>query len=229
MSKILAVIPARAGSKSLPNKNIKLLNDKPLLAYSIKYATDCKLISKTIVSTDSSKYAQVAKNYGASVPFLRPEKFAKDVSQDYDFMRHALDFYHQSGVFYDILILLRPTSPLRPEGLIERGLELLENNPQATSIRSVTQVKEHPWRTWKENSDGSITGLVNEQTEPYNLPRQQLPNIYFQTGDIELVRASTLLAGSVTGNNVYPLIINHEQMIDIDTPDDFKLATKKIL
>lgn len=216
MPKILAVIPARSGSKSLPHKNIKNLNGKPLLAYSIEYANQSSLISKTIVSTDNEDYAKIAVEYGASVPFLRPPEYSRDDSPDYEFMKHALEYYLDHGESFDLLILLRPTSPVRPPGLIERGVKIILADPIATSVRSVAPVTEHPYRIWSKKEDGSIEGFVPFVKEPYNLPRQKLPPLLFQTGDIEIVKASTLLSGSVSGNKVLPLIIEHGEMVDID-------------
>lgn len=229
MPDILTVIPARSGSKSLPHKNIKLLEGKPLLAYSIEYAKRCALVSKTVVSTDSEEYADIARQYGASVPFLRPPEYARDSSTDFEFMKHAFDFHRSHNEHYDLLVLLRPTSPLRPKGLIERGLSILCENPSATSVRSVAPVTEHPYRVWSKRKDGSIEGFVSHEKEPYNLPRQKLPELLFQTGDIEIVRASTLLTGSVSGDNVYPLIIAHDDMVDIDSESDFKEAKRRML
>ncbi|MDO6709372.1 acylneuraminate cytidylyltransferase family protein [Aliiglaciecola sp. 2_MG-2023] len=228
MTKLLVVIPARSGSKSLPNKNIRLLNGKPLIAHSIEYATSSAIVNKTIISTDSQNYADIAMQFGAEVPFIRPAEYSLDTSQDYEFMRHALDFFKAKNEHYDYLALLRPTSPLRPPKLLEKALEILKKIPSASAVRTVAQVKEHPYRVWRPKDDGSIEGFVDQQHEPYNLPRQQLPLLYFQTGDLEMVRSSTLLAGSVSGNEVYPLVLKHDQMIDIDSDADFNIAEDKI-
>jgi len=226
--RILSVIPARGGSKSLPKKNILPLNGKPLLCYSIDYSLQSKLVNKTIVSTDSEEIANIAQNCGAEVPFIRPTEFAQDNTRDYPVLRHVLDFFDNKGITYDLYILLRPTSPLRPTGLIEQAISILKNNKDATSIRSVAKIKEHPYRAWKLKTDGSMTGFINNVSEPYNIPRQELPDLYFQTGDIEVIRRETLLNGSISGNNVYPLIINHDAMVDIDHIIDFKKAEGRL-
>tara|TARA_B110000902_G_scaffold164195_1_gene187651 strand:- start:2966 stop:3658 length:693 start_codon:yes stop_codon:yes gene_type:complete len=224
--KVITVIPARSGSKSIPKKNIQLLDGKPLLSYSIKYSLSSNLVSNTIVSTDCSSIAEIATQNGASVPFLRPAHYAEDNSQDYQFMRHALDFFEGKGQIFDVYILLRPTSPLRPSGLIEQALEILENNAGATSVRSMTKIKEHPYRVWRQNDDKSVCGFIESEVEPYNIPRQELPTLFFQTGDIEVVRRETIINGSISGDRVYPLIIKHEDMIDIDSQSDFDRAEK---
>ena len=221
---ILSVIPARGGSKSIPKKNISQLGNKPLISYSIAYSQNCDIISKTIVSTDNNEIAIVAKKYGAEVPFIRPKELSNDTAQDYGFMRHALDFFDLQNIKFDLFLILRPTSPLRPKGLIEKAVKIFTDNPSCSSVRSIAPVKEHPYRCWKDRDNGSIEPVIKSEDEIYNLPRQILPKYYYQTGDLELVHRSTLLSGSVSGKNVYPLIISHEEMIDIDTKDDQKKA-----
>jgi len=127
---------------------------------------------------------------------------------------------------FDVYILLRPTSPLRPPGLIEKALKILEENIDATSVRSMAIVKEHPYRVWRQNGDKSVCGFIEAEEEPYNIPRQDLPELLFQTGDIEVIRRETIINGSISGACVYPLIINHEEMIDIDSQSDFDRAEK---
>lgn len=226
--KVVTIIPARGGSKSLPKKNILLLNNKPLLCYSIDYSKNSDFVTKTIVTTDSQEIADIAKKCGADVPFLRPSEYAQDNTRDYPFMRHALDYFESIGEIYDIYILLRPTSPIRPDGLIEEAVRIFEDNHTATSVRSVATIKEHPYRAWKLNENGNIEGFVKGVDESYNIPRQELPKVYFQTGDIEAIRRQTILSGSVTGNNIYPLIIKHDEMVDIDEVCDFKKAEEKL-
>ena len=128
--RILTIIPARGGSKSLPKKNILKLKDRPLLCHSVDYSLKSKLVVTTIVSTDSQEIADIAINCGASVPFIRPDEFAQDDTRDYPVIRHALDFFEAQGQIFDLYILLRPTSPMRPPGLIEKAVGILKNNPQ---------------------------------------------------------------------------------------------------
>ena len=226
--RILTIIPARGGSKSLPKKNILLLNGEPLLCHSVDYSLKSKLIKTTIVSTDSQEIADIAKKCGALAPFIRPTEFAQDDTRDYPVIRHALDFFEAQGKIFDIYILLRPTSPIRPPGLIEKAVEIFKNNPSATSIRSMAKIKEHPYRAWRQGQDGSISGFINNEIEPYNIPRQELPPLYFQTGDIEAIRRETLINGSVSGDCVFPLVIKHDEMIDIDNESDFNRAEQSL-
>ena len=222
--KLIVIIPARGGSKSLPKKNILPLKGRPLLCHSVDYSLKSKLVTTTIVSTDSQEIADIAKNCGASVPFIRPDEFAQDDTRDYPVIRHALDFFEARGQIFDLYILLRPTSPMRPSGLIEKVVEILKDNTNATSVRSMTRIKEHPYRAWRQHDDGSVSGFIDNEIEPYNIPRQELPNLYFQTGDIEAIRRETIINGSVSGDCVFPLIIKHDEMIDIDNESDFNRA-----
>tara|TARA_Y100001960_G_C14608061_1_gene794305 strand:+ start:57 stop:758 length:702 start_codon:yes stop_codon:yes gene_type:complete len=225
---IVTVIPARGGSKSIPKKNIRLLNGKPLLSYSINYSLKSEIVNNTVVSTDSIEIAEISKDYGAEVPFIRPSNLAQDDTPDYPVFKHALDFLEDHyRLRIDIIILLRPTSPLRPEGLIERGIKLIKKFSNCSSIRSVAISNEHPYRQWCQNGD-FIEGYEKGIHEPYNLERQQLPKVYFQTGDIEIIKRKTLINGSISGEKVLPLIINHDEMVDIDYEQDFLDAEKKI-
>lgn len=225
---IVTVIPARGGSKSVPNKNIRKLKGKPLIQYSIEYSLRCPLVSHTVVSTESQKIADIARKNGAEIRFLRPSKYAQDDTPDYPVMRHALDtlekVYRET---IDYIVLLRPTSPLRGQGLIERGMKIFKRFPKCSSIRSVSPCSQHPYRMWKI-ADEFMTGYEDTVREPYNIPRQKLPLIYFQTGDIEIIRRDTLIKGSVSGNKILPLIISPDEILDIDKRSDFRRALKKM-
>ena len=225
---VYVVIPARSGSKSIPKKNIKPLCGKPLIAYSIEYSLKCQLVAHTIVSTDSEEIAEIARNCGAEVPFIRPGDLAQDDTQDYPVFRYALntleDLYSEQ---IDIVVMLRPTSPLRPPGLIEKGIALLQRFPEASSVRSVALSKEHPFRQWRTIGE-YIVGYETEVFEAYNLPRQQLPPVFFQTGDIEIIRRKTLLGGSISGEHILPLIIKPEEVVDIDNISDWHKAGEQL-
>jgi CMP-N,N'-diacetyllegionaminic acid synthase len=225
---ICTVIPARGGSKSIPKKNIKLLRGKPLIQYSIEYSLNCSLISHTVVSTDSDEIAEISKSCCAEVPFMRPGELAGDDVPDYPVMRYMLDkLEHLYKKRIDIVVLLRPTSPLRPPALIEQGVDLLSRFSKASSIRSVTPSTEHPYRQWK--IDGNyMSGYESNAQEPYNLPRQKLPSVYFQTGDLEIIRRDTLLKGSVSGDHILPLIVRPQDIVDIDDMSDWEKADKRL-
>jgi CMP-N,N'-diacetyllegionaminic acid synthase len=226
---IVTIIPARSGSKSIPKKNIQHLNGKPLIEHSISYSLRCSLVNDTILSTDCEEISALGRQFGASVPFLRPKCYALDDSRDYDFMRHALDFLDNQDRVYDYYVLLRPTSPLRPAGLIERAVDILNKNSQASSVRSMARTDEHPYRCWTPLEGGNVAPFVSDIEESYNIPRQSLPVVLFQTGDIEVVRRHTLLNGSVSGKSVFPLILEHSDMMDIDHPTDLRAAEKLMI
>ena len=223
--KILVVIPARSKSKSIKNKNIRIVKNKPLLYYSIKYALKSKIVSKIIVSTDSLKYCNIAKQYGAEAPFLRPKKFAQDKSRDFEVINHAL---RKAEVLYNMkfsyVVLLRPTSPFRAKNLIEQSIKLLEENKKSTSVRSVIKTNYHPFRHWVKKNKYIYSPFKN-LIEPYNIPRQELPMYYFQTGEIETIKRSTIFNGSISGKFVLPIIIRNYS-IDIDSYSDLKNASK---
>lgn len=226
--KIVVVIPARAGSKSVPLKNIQPLGGVPLVVHSIRYALACPLVGRVVVSTDSNEIGAIAVQYGAEVPFLRPSEISGDLVEDFPVIEHALskleEFYCET---IDVIVLLRPTSPLRPPALIEAAIEILESETKCTSVRAVVPSIEHPYRQWV--LDGKfMRGYVSDIHEPYNLPRQKLMPLFFQSGDIEVIRRQTILDGSISGKFVMPLVIDRAQMLDIDSTQDLDIARIKI-
>lgn len=220
----LIVIPARIGSKGIIRKNLMIFDGLPLICHSIIYGLKHSG-SRVFVSTDSEEIAQIALNYGAEVRALRPPELAADDSTDFGFMAHAADLYESHGLTFEFYTILRPTSPRRPPGLIEIGLDMMINEPSATSVRAVTQATEHPYRMWRPGPK-FMTPLMTrlEEKEPFNLPRQTLPQVFFQSGDLEIVRRTTLKNGSVTGDNVLPLYIREEHVLDIDTAKDLRIT-----
>tara|TARA_A100001035_G_C27745832_1_gene483928 strand:+ start:766 stop:1461 length:696 start_codon:yes stop_codon:yes gene_type:complete len=225
---ILSVIPARGGSKSIPRKNIKIFNGYPLIKYSIDYSLKSSIIDNTIVSTEDHEIAEVAKENGAEVPFMRSKKFSGDDIQDFPVIQEALmkseKIYNK---IYDYIILLRPTSPIRPPGLIEKGIKLLSTDDTATSLRSVIKSSEHPYRQWMRDGNYIKGFFENTMKETYNLPRQELVKCYFQSGDIEIIKRATIISGSVSGKRVIPLEIDQNDVSDIDNLNDFKDAEEK--
>ena len=150
MVDILAIIPARSGSKGVSNKNIKLLNGHPLIAYSIKAALLVPTIDRVIVSTDSKHYASIARRYGAETPFLRPKKISGDYSRDLEFIEHALDwFYHAEGYAPRLIVHLRPTTPLRDPRVIEKAILTIDNDLDATALRSVHQMSNPAYKCFE--------------------------------------------------------------------------------
>lgn len=225
---VLAIVPARGGSKSIPRKNIQPFLGFPLLAFSIAAAAQAKTVSRVIVSTDDEATAQIAREQGAEVPFLRPGELAEDNSLDLPVFEHVLSWLAKEEKYRpDILIQLRPTSPLRPPGLIDDAVALLQKHKQADSVRGVVPAGQNPHKMWKVSGDGSVQPLLKVKglSEPYNVPRQQLPATFWQTGHIDAIRSSTILRKhSMTGDVIWPVFIDPRYTVDIDTPSDWKRA-----
>ncbi len=224
---VLAIIPARGGSKGIPRKNIKLFAGYPLLAYSVAAGLQSELCTRVIVSTDDEEIASVAREWGAETPFLRPAEFAADNSLDLPVFRHALTWLKENeGYVPDIVLQLRPTSPARPRTLVDDAIRLLMDHPEADSVRGVVEAGENPHKMWRVDPEsGYMHGLlkVDGIDEPYNAPRQKLPVIYWQTGHIDAIRPErTFMAGdSMSGKNILPLFLDPDFTIDIDTPFDW--------
>jgi N-acylneuraminate cytidylyltransferase len=224
---VLGLIPARGGSKSIPRKNIKDLAGYPLIAYSIAAGRQSNLISRVIVTTDDEEIAGVARSFGAEVPFMRPAELARDDTTDYPVVRHALDWLaeHESWM-PDIVVQLRPTSPVRPIGSIDESINLLMNDPAADSVRAITPSGQNPYKMWRtENGPYLSPILATDLVEPYNMPRQNLPATYWQTGHVDTFWFDTVLnQGSLTGKNILPLVIDATFSVDIDTLDNWQFA-----
>ena len=226
---VLVIIPARGGSKSIPRKNIRLLANHPLIAYSIAAGLSAEEVSRVIVSTDDENIAEISKKYGAEVPFLRPAEFAQDQTPDLPVFEHALDWLEtHEGYQPDIVVQLRPTSPFRRTFHIDSAVRQLIDHHEADAVRTVCVPFQNPFKMWRIDSDGYMQPLMDIGVpEPYNLPRQSLPVIYWQTGYVDVVWADTIKTRhSMTGEKILPLIIGAEEWIDIDSPDDWRRAER---
>ncbi len=225
---ILAIIPARSGSKSVPHKNIRLLNGKPMLAYSIEHAKKSAYINRIILSTDSEEYAAIGREYGAEVPFLRPAQYATDTALDIEVFHHCLTFLEdQEGYRADIVVQLRPTYPIRDIEDIDAMIRILLDHPDFDSVRSIAPAKEIPYKMWHRQEDGSITPIMKDIKECYNMPRQQLPKVYYQNACIDVIRGSVILKQySMSGSKIYgyQMLRNY----DIDTEEELAYAEEFI-
>jgi len=225
-SEVLAVIPARGGSKGIPRKNIKLFAGAPLLAWSIQAAKDAKSVTRVIVSTDDEEIAGVAREWGAEVPFLRPAELAEDSSPDLPLFLHALEWLKTNeGYEPEFLVQLRPTSPIRPVGLVDEAVAMLQAHPEADCVRGIVPSGQNPYKMWRlDEGSGQMKALLDVPgiPEPYNTARQSLPKTYWQTGHIDVIRASSLLAKkSLTGDVLLPVMIDPRYTVDIDQPSDW--------
>ncbi|WP_350281984.1 acylneuraminate cytidylyltransferase family protein [Nitrosomonas sp.] len=225
---IYSLIPARGGSKGVPHKNIRLLCGKPLIAHSIEISLQSPSIQRTFVSTDSEKIAEVARNAGAEVPFLRPADLAQDDTRDLPVFQHFLSWLEQNHVpLPDAVFQFRPTSPARRVEKIEEAVEVLKKHPDADSVRGVTEPAQNPYKMWTIDDNGFLRALLNIPgiPEPFNEPRQSLPAVYWQVGYLDLIRTRTILEKkSLTGTRILPLKIEGRDSIDIDDEFSFQLA-----
>jgi N-acylneuraminate cytidylyltransferase len=226
MTEILALIPARGGSKGIPRKNIRNFAGYPLIAWSIAAGLQAKSVSRVIVSTDDEEIASVAHEYGAEAPFLRPLELAQDRTTDLPVFEHTLKWLEDiEGYKPDIVIQLRPTSPIRPVDCIDSAVKILIEHPDADCVRGVVPAGQNPYKMWRFNGyDKPMNPLIDVEgiAEPYNAPRQILPPAYWQTGHIDAIRTTTISRkGSLTGNVIYPLVIDSRYTVDIDTLADW--------
>ncbi|MEA4811362.1 MAG: acylneuraminate cytidylyltransferase [Anaerolineaceae bacterium] len=224
---VLAIIPARGGSKGIPRKNIKLFAGAPLLAWSIQAAKESKLVTRCIVSTDDEEIAEIAQNWGAEVPFLRPAELAADSSPDLPLFTHALEWLNVHEHYEpDLLVQLRPTSPVRPAGLVDDAITLIIENPQADCVRGIVPSGQNPYKMWQiDEASGQMQPLLSmpDLAEPYNAARQALPKTYWQTGHIDVIRTRSVLEKhSLTGSFILPVMIDPCYTVDIDQPSDWE-------
>ncbi|MCC7522741.1 acylneuraminate cytidylyltransferase family protein [Candidatus Uhrbacteria bacterium] len=228
---ILAIIPARGGSKGVPRKNIKMLAGKPLIAWTIEAAKGAPSVTRIICSTDDQEIADVAKQYGAEVPFLRPAEIAKDLSTDVEFLTQALDWLKTNeGYEPDIVLRLPPTSPLRTSAHIEEGIRVLLADPDADASRPIAESPKHPYKMWKISEDKKylepfLPKSFTNMDQPYNMPRQILPDAYIHTGAMDVMRRDTILKlKSTSGNKLAYFFMKLEDSVNIDHPIDFDMA-----
>jgi N-acylneuraminate cytidylyltransferase len=223
---VLALIPARGGSKRLPRKNLRLLGGKPLLVWTIEHALASRLITRTIVSTDDDEIAEVAARAGAEVPFRRPPELAGDASPDLDAFRHALVWLRDHDSYEpELLVHLRPTEPLRDPVVIDRAIEALAADSTADSLRAVVPARPTPYKMWLLEGDYLAPLLgVEGIAEPWNEQSTRLPEVWAQSGYVDVVRADVVLRqDSMTGSRIRAFPV-HDAGIDIDTEADLARA-----
>ena len=222
--RILAIVPARGGSKGLPRKNIKPLAKKPLIAWTINEARKSKYIDRLIVSTDDKEIAEISRKYGAEVPFLRPRELAADNSKSIDVILHALEWLENKRVeIYDLVILLQPTSPLRISKDINNALKLLFSKKEARVIVSVCKAEQPSHWTGTLPANGCMKDFSKDGIR--NMSRQELPTFYRLNGAIYLAYRDYLKEQkSFFGNKTFAYVMPVERSVDIDNEMDFKLA-----
>jgi len=219
MANVVAVIPAREGSKGVPKKNIKLLGEYPLIAYSIAAARLSKEIGRVVVSTDSLEIADIAKQFGAEVPFLRPRDLAQDNSTNMDFIRHTLDWFNNhEGSQPDILVQLLPTTPLREPEVVDSAIRTFLANDAATSLRTVHELPEPPQKMMGMEGE-FLVGLFPDDPRPeyYNLNRQAFPAAYHPNSYVDIFNTSYVNhSGELFGDRILAFIT--DVAVEVDQP-----------
>lgn len=217
---VLALIPARGGSKSVPRKNLLELAGKPMIAYSIGHALECASVTRTIVSTDDDEIAEVSRRFGAEVPFRRPAEAASDTATDLQVFRHALLFLQDQGYLPDLVIHLRPTGPVRQVALIEHAIHLMLRHPEADSLRAIGLAEQTPYKMWRIEGSYLRQALPLEGfPESHSMPRQKLPAVYHQNGYVDIVRPRTILElDSMVGQTVLPFVVEGK-IHELDYPE----------
>ena len=228
---VLALIPARGGSKGVKMKNIKKFRNKELIYWSISLAKESKYINRIIVSTDNEDIKEVALKYGADVPFLRPSEISGDLSNDYQFIKHCLDFLKETNQkIPDIIIQLRPTYPTRSLKILNETIDIFINNYENyDSLRTVYKLDKSPYKMYRIQNN-ELTPLFKEVDgikEPYNECRQILPETYIHNGYIDIIKSDIVhKKNSITGDRIYPYVMDKNEYHDIDTIEDWKKAEK---
>jgi len=224
----IVLIPARSGSKGVPGKNIAQLKGHPLIAYSIA-AAKLAGVERVLISTDSKEYAEIARYYGAEVPFLRPAELSTDRSTDYEFMRHAMEWIRDNeGIEPEYWLHIRPTTPLRDPIILKQAIKAIKNHPQATSLRSGHEAPESPFKWLMKNEKGYFMGLCEDLTpEKVNLPRQSFPPVYVPNGYVDIVRISHVLKNTTLHGDKM-LVFETPPVAEIDTKEDFEYVDYKM-
>jgi len=224
---ILTIIPARGGSKGVPNKNIKELDGKPLIAYTIEAALKSKYTTKVIVSTDDNKIAEISKDFGAKIPFIRPSKYATDSSKAIEVVKHALiESEKKEKKEYQVILYLEPPSPFKSTEDINNCIELFfQKNP--SSVVSVNEANQYHPILMKKIEKGKLEPIWKQ--EPEGVPRQEYsPTSYMRNGAIYVLKRENILKNVFYGNNIFPFIMPHERSICIDSILDWYSAEAMI-
>ncbi len=228
LMKIISIIPARAGSKGIPKKNIIALAGKPLIAWSIDASLKSKYINRTIVSSDDEDILHISKKLGAET-IKRPKSLARDNSPTEPVLVHALrQLKSKEGYVPDIFVLLQPTSPLRNHQDINNALELMLKDRNASAVISVYNMQHHPLKSFMRGKTGYLRGIINNKY-PF-MPRQNLPQVLMPNGAIYIVKTKTFLRKhQLLTQKTLPYIMSESKSVDVDTLDDLRVAARQLL
>jgi N-acylneuraminate cytidylyltransferase len=225
---VLALVPARGGSKGLPRKNLCVLAGKPLVAHAVETGRAARLVDRVVCSTDDAEIAQAAHAAGAEVPFLRPSELAQDSSEDWPVFVHALAWLEQhDGWLPELVVNLRPTSPLRRPEHVDAAIRLLCDT-DADSVKSVCLARQHPHKMWRLDADQILEPFLTTSfrlERGPDVPRAELEDVYWQNGLVDVTRRSVIVEqGVMIGRRVAGLVTEPSDSIDIDGPLDLALA-----
>ncbi|MCC7305662.1 MAG: acylneuraminate cytidylyltransferase family protein [Alphaproteobacteria bacterium] len=223
MPRVLGLINARKGSKGIPGKNIKPLQGKPLIAWSVETARQCPSLSRVIVSTDGDDIARVARQYGAETPFTRPPELATDDCLQIDVITHAVEWLEKNEKdFYDYICLLQPTSPLRSAEDVEQTLALAVKSGADSAVTICDVGGHHPYIYYRLQGDHKLSPFI--ETLPAGTSRQSFPPLYRRAGSVYVIKRSNLAEKSLYGKDVRGYEIPYERSINIDEPFDWDVA-----
>lgn len=224
---IVALIPARAGSKRIKGKNVRLLNGHPLIAYTICAAKSSGIFDAVVVSTDSADYADIARHYGAEVPFLRPKAMAGSLSPDIEWVEFTLGELEKSGRRFDCFSILRPTSPFRMPSTMRRAWKLFLSNPGTDSLRAVEKCKQHPGKMWIVEDTMKMKPLLKgPKKQPWHSSQYQaLPPVYVQNASLEIAWVKAIKkTHTIAGEKVMPFLTKDYEGFDLNQPYDWVYA-----
>lgn len=223
----IALVPARAGSRRVPGKNVRPLGPHPLIAYTIAAARESGMCDAVLVSTDAEEIAAIARHYGAEVPFLRPAEMAGDLSPDIEWVRFTLERLAGQGRQYDCFALLRPTSPFRRADTIRRAWRRFLEAKDADSLRAIELCRQHPGKMWIVSGDRMTPLLSDGPADPpwHSTPYQALPTVYAQNASLEIAWCRTVAAtGTIAGNAIVPFLTEGVEGFDLNDPRDWWYA-----
>ncbi|MGB5746237.1 MAG: acylneuraminate cytidylyltransferase family protein [Desulfobacterales bacterium] len=224
---IVALIPARSGSKRVPDKNIRPLAGHPLIAYSIAAALQSRIFKAVIVSTDSDRYADIARHYGAQVPFLRPAQIAGDTSPDIEWIEHTLTQLRNNGQDYEYFSILRPTSPFRLPETIRRAWEEFRTQNGVDSLRAVEKCRQHPGKMWVVRGNRMMPLLpMGPAAQPWHSSQYpSLPEVYVQNASLEIAKTRVIFEEkTIAGNVLMPFFTKDFEGFDVNNEYDWQLA-----
>jgi len=228
---IVALIPARSGSRRVRGKNIRLLARHPLIAYTIAAALQSEVFDAVIVSTDSERYADIARYYGAEVPFLRPDDFAGGLSPDIEWVEYTLKRLQDEGRIYDCFSILRPTSPFRQAETIQRARQEFLAEEGVDSLRAVEKCKQHPGKMWVVRGKRMMPLLpLGPPEQPWHSSQyQSLPEVYVQNASLEIGWTRVVFEGcTIAGNVLMPSFTQGYEGFDVNDPYDWKFAEELV-